>query len=442
MEIRHLRVEAFKSLYELEARFDHVSVVTGPNGAGKSNLVDALVFLSDAYRHNLEFAVSRAGGYENIAHRRTRRAKRPVSFEVEVLVTGEEVSNGNLLHLVPRQQGSRHSWPKNIDLSIRHIFNFHASSQSLRADFELLDERLVVSDGDGVEIVTIAIEAVTRKVTVRPANHPTIEGERLRALTRPFLDEDNAFSWEAWGRTPGSTQLGLTGWRFFNIAGVIVDHIAKIRVFQLSPQLSRTSGVPTPNAELDRFGQNLPGAADHLRKASPKAWTKVKDAMQYLVPGLEDIVIRPTEDRRLAVLFRESGVGRPWHSSEVSDGTIQAFALLVALYDPRASMLVIEEPENAVHPWILRFLLQITLKADRQVLLTTHSPVVIDYVSADTVKLMWMNEGRSQLARFIDLDPDLRPGLLDGSISLYEVYASGYFPQSVPRGLELGGEDL
>jgi predicted ATPase len=442
MEIRHLRVEAFKSLYELEAQFDHVSVITGPNGAGKSNLVDALVFLSDAYRHNLEFAVSRAGGYENIAHRRTRRAKRPVSFEIEVFITADEIFRGGLLHFGSRQRNGRRGWPKNVDLKIRHSFTFHASSQSLRADFELLDERLVVSDDHGNIIVTIDIESVTRNVSVTTAEHPLVQGEALSALTRPFVDEDEPFSWEAWGRTPGSTQLGLTGWRFFNIAGVIVDHIANIRVFQLSPQLSRTSGVPTPNAELDRFGQNLPGAADHLKKASPKAWSEVREAMQYLVPGLEDIVIRPTEDRRLAVLFRESGVGRPWHSSEVSDGTIQAFALLVALYDPRASMLVIEEPENAVHPWILRFLLQITLRADRQVLLTTHSPVVIDYVSAETVKLMWMVEGRSQLARFIDLDTDLRPGLLDGSISLYELYASGYFPQSVPRGLELGGKGL
>lgn len=435
VEITHVKVAAFKSLYDLEADFEHLSVVTGPNGAGKSNLVDALTFLSDVYRHDLEFAVSRAGGYENIAHRRTRRAKRPILFEVEVAVAAAELENGRASYLFRRHTDEE--WPAGVGLRITHGFSLHASSQKLLADFEVLNEWFRVTDDRGRLLADIRRE-LGQELYAQAGKSPHFKKGDLVNLLRPFLDRD--FSWEKWGRAPSETELVVAGFRYFNLTGLLSEHIAGVKVFQLSPHLSRTSGVATPNAELGRYGDNLPGAADNLRRRSPDAWLRVEEAMRAIVPGLNAITIVPTEDRRLAVQFKEKGVGRPWNTAEVSDGTIQTFALLVALFDPRASMLIIEEPENAVHPWILRHILDLTNDAERQILFTTHSPILLDYVDANIVWLMWMREGRSALRRFVDMDPELAGGLVDGTISLFETYVSGYFPETVPRGLSDSGE--
>lgn len=432
MEISRIRVTAFKSLYELEADFDHLTVVTGPNGAGKSNLVDALTFLSDAYRHDLEFAVSRAGGYENIAHRRTRRAKRPISFEVVARLQPTDMANG--VFLFRRRE---EPWPHDVPLNLTHGFSFHASSQKLLADFEVIEEWFKIHDDQGRQLLYMGFRGGEIFSEVR--KHPKLRRTDITDLVRPFLDR--GFNWDQWGRTPGRTELVGTLWRYMNLFGLLSEHVAQLKVFQLSPHLSRTSGVATPNAELGRHGDNLPGAANNLRRRSPKAWERVEDAMRSLIPGLSGITIVPTEDRRLALQFKERGVGRPWNSSEVSDGTIQTFALLVALFDPRASMLIIEEPENAVHPWILRHILEITSTTDRQILFTTHSPVLLDYVDPQIVWLMWMRQGRSALRRFVDMDPDLTEGLVSGKLSLFETYASGYFPEAVPRGLSGLAED-
>lgn len=433
MEIQRVRVSTFKSLYDVEARLDHLSVITGPNGSGKSNLVDALMFLGDTYRHGLEFAVSRAGGYENVAHRKTRRAKKAIAFEVDVAFNTAELNDRTAtgtFYFLRRQDGK--PIPDGIDLIFRHTFGFRASSQKLLADFEVDHEFLSLLTNSGTLLVSIEISRESIAVEWGQLRNSGLKRSDIAALFRPYLDKE--FDWDRWGRKPGRTELSTDFIRFMNVSGFMSDRLENIRVFQLSPHSSRSSGVATPNAELGRHGENLPGAAHNLRRRDSEAWSKIESAMRAVVPGLQSISTIPTEDRRLAVQFREIGVGRAWNASEVSDGTIQTFALLVALFDSRASLLMIEEPENALHPWILRQLLDLATSADKQILFTTHSQVVLDYVDPEIVQLMWMRDGHSQLRPFIDIDPELADGLVSGRLSIFEVYDSGLFKEAVPRG--------
>lgn len=438
MEIQRVRVSTFKSLYDVDARLDHLSVITGPNGSGKSNLVDALMFLGDTYRHGLEFAVSRAGGYENVAYRKTRRAKKAVSFEVDVSLTGADINSPRSYYLLRRHDEKTIS--DDLVLKLRHSFSFRASSQKLLADFEVVHESIqLLSDEDDV---LVHLEVSRQGVDVEWGNlrNSGLKRPDVSAMFRPYLEKE--FDWEKWGRKPGPTELSTDFIRYMNVTAYMADHLDQIRVFQLSPHLSRSSGVATPNAELGRHGENLPGAAHNLRRRDAESWSKIESAMRAVVPGLQSITTIPTEDRRLAVQFRESGVGRAWNASEVSDGTIQTFALLVALFDRRATLLIIEEPENALHPWILRQVLDLAKSADKQILFTTHSQVVLDYVDPEIVQLMWMRKGHSQLRQFIEIDPELAEGLVSGRLSTFEVYDSGLFTEAVPRGfVEVGAED-
>jgi len=40
--IKRLKVKGYKSLRDMEVRFEPLNIIFGPNAAGKSNLVDAL----------------------------------------------------------------------------------------------------------------------------------------------------------------------------------------------------------------------------------------------------------------------------------------------------------------------------------------------------------------------------------------------------------------
>ncbi|NQX33588.1 AAA family ATPase [Herbiconiux sp. VKM Ac-2851] len=430
MQIVGLRVEAFKSLYNFECRLDHFSVITGPNGSGKSNFVDALSFLGDVYRHGLEFAVSHSGGFENIAHRRTRRAKKAIRFSIEVSVSGEDVDrllNDYQMHV----EGREHMTTGRPGVIFKHDFSIKTATQKLLDDFEIAHESVLVLDQRGE--VIFRIDRVENQVHSLRGTSGAFPEDEINSLIRPFGDMKFEESMVMRGMTP--TNLMVSGLYFANVIWLVTSQLSRITVFQLSPHLSRSSGVATPNAALSTHGENLPGAADNLRRRDEDAWLQVNSAMRAILPHLTEIGIVQTEDRRLALQFKERGVGRAWNANEVSDGTIQTVALLVALFDSRNSILIIEEPENAVHPWILRQYLDLCLSmTDRQVLLTTHSPVLLNHVAAPSVSLIWMNEGRSYLSRLIDLSPGVQQQIVAGELSLFDVYDSGVLPQAIPQG--------
>ena len=74
---------------------------------------------------------------------------------------------------------------------------------------------------------------------------------------------------------------------------------------------------------------------------------------------------------------------------------VQALSLLAALHDPRSTFVLIEEPENSVHPWIARsFLDACRTVANKQVLLTTHSPAIIDQLEPESVLVVWREVSR------------------------------------------------
>ena len=73
-------------------------------------------------------------------------------------------------------------------------------------------------------------------------------------------------------------------------------------------------------------------------------------------------------------------------SSGLSEGTLRilAFTLLPSL--PAPKMLILEEPENGIHPKAIEAVLQgLSSMHDTQVLLSTHSPVVVANVPLENL---------------------------------------------------------
>jgi predicted ATPase len=96
------------------------------------------------------------------------------------------------------------------------------------------------------------------------------------------------------------------------------------------------------------------------------------------------------------VLLRKDGVEVP--AALASSGTLVtlAFLTLIHLEEPR-KLLLIEEPENALHPGRLKEIMTllrrpIALRNDCQIVVTTHSPLLLDYVDPAEVRVFLRNE--------------------------------------------------
>ncbi|WP_343973737.1 AAA family ATPase [Kribbella koreensis] len=426
MHITRLRFDAFKSLHRVECNLDGFTVLTGPNNAGKSNLVDGINFLRETFEYGLEIAVARAGGYDNIVYRNGTQES-SVGLGVEVRLTDVEALMYSRRHHRPDSGWDSDGSEYTVELRFTLA---RAGDEQLPSGFVVLDEHITFRDSEGI---------VLRMSRDAEGNVAFRRSARMRGRRTPYADllyplSDNSFVNFIKSRPTRQTFLSLAELRFGGLISEIFERLASSRVFQLSPHQSRQTGVTTPNAHLDRHGTNLPSAADYMRRNSSKSWRRVQTAMRSVLPELEEIKISYTDDKRLALHFQERGKSKAWNANEVSDGTIQVLALFVALFDERSPFLTVEEPENALHPWVLRQFIDLCREAaDKQILLTTHSPVVIDYVPPDALRLVWQRDGKTSVARVTDLNPGLLRLWKDGELRTFDAYDAGLFEEYVPE---------
>jgi len=100
--------------------------------------------------------------------------------------------------------------------------------------------------------------------------------------------------------------------------------------------------------------------------------------------------------------------GRAITANLLSDGTLRFMGLLAALYDPEPpSLLCLDEPEENLHPQLVRLLVSVLHEAAErmQIIVATHSPELISYLeNADDVVVAEAEEGWSTLRRLSQND--------------------------------------
>lgn len=106
----------------------------------------------------------------------------------------------------------------------------------------------------------------------------------------------------------------------------------------------------------------------------------------------------------------------------------------MAAFDPRTPLVVIEEPENSVHPWALRNLVEAfrTASKQKQILLTTHSPILIDQLKPEEVWVVRKPGTETKINPLLSLDPSLKESWGQGKFTLSEYLDSGAVPETVP----------
>jgi predicted ATPase len=408
MRLHRLEIHNYKSLRNVAIEPTPLSVFVGPNASGKTNLSDAIDFLRHIYAWGLEKAVAYKGGYESICYRDSRRSKEPIAFRV--VLEFPEFS-------VVFPYSDKEPEPTVFGL-IDHSFSFKARTAGIPSNFAIVSEQIIYSSRNGSDIFQ------EKRRIIR-------DGERVEGLSDAELEdfwlEQQGGELESSLILPMVESLRRPTKSFESLMG-------SLRVFQLDPRSCRESGVPTPNPDLDRAGRNLPVALDHLKKVFPEEYDAVLTAARRVMPSLEAIETDWTHTRSLALFLKERGIRRHWTSEDVSSGTLQMIALLVAAFDPRIPLVVIEEPENSIHPWALRSLVEAFRLATekKQILLTTHSPILLDQVRPEEVWIVQKPGTETRVDPLLSFDPHLSDSWNQGKYSLSEYLDSGAIPEAVP----------
>jgi predicted ATPase len=438
MNLSTLSIKAFRSLYDVTISPGAFTVLTGPNNSGKTNVAESLDFLGDVHRHGLESAVIRKGGFENIAHRRMRRTRHGIAVFVAIQLDYNDpivrqTCVRGLRDIGRTSEASRRVRELSPVVTLEHSFEIRAAAERIGSDFSVVEERLVIR-GETTETPSRELARLERAGDDIRLRKPRASQQPLwQGLVEPLADPGFARFIKENVRPVDLAFSQISFWN--SLLRTVESSLSRTSVFQLAPPEARRAGIPTPNPELERHGGNLPALVRNMQMNDPDSWKQVFDAMLRIVPTLEAIQWDFTSDLRLTLKFVERGVGRAWSSQEISDGTIQSLAMFCALHDRRSPLTIIEEPENSVHPWIIRTFVDVCRDvAEKQVILTTHSPALLNYLRPSEIMVVWRQKGQTHVAPLADIEPDIEELWESGKARLFEFLDSGWLLQTRPEG--------
>ena len=192
----------------------------------------------------------------------------------------------------------------------------------------------------------------------------------------------------------------------------------------LTPQIRGT--LPAKKSfVLEWDGSNLPQVLLSLKTERPKTFTAIEDILKHAIPEIEELLTPLTENAETYVAVREKGFRDAFDYHQLSDGTLRLLAYVTAM-NLDADLLCFEEPENFVHPQLLRLLVEILKKSDRQVILSTHSLYFLDFVEPEDLIIVEKEEGKTKVRRIEEENAKKRiKALLEEGIPLGEAYYSG-----------------
>jgi predicted ATPase len=192
-----------------------------------------------------------------------------------------------------------------------------------------------------------------------------------------------------------------------------------------------TRGQPEagPQHRLAKTGDNLPNVVQYLAEQHPDRLESIFQALRRRVPRLDRVVAEPMPDGRLLLQIKDAPFEQPILSRFASDGTLKMLAYLIVLYDPEPAQFIgIEEPENYLHPRLLRELAEECRAASErsQLLVTTHSPFFVNGVRAKELRVLYRDErGFTQVVRASDVTGI--SSFVDAGAALGDLWLEGHF---------------
>lgn len=393
----------FRSLRYVHRSLAPFHVLVGPNASGKTTFLDVVGFMSDFVREGLDAAIQeRTQNLQDLFWKRggdsfelavevrfpeARRDRLPdpdfslIRYELVVGIDPETKEN-----CVVAERGLLKKAPRPEPATPRSLFP-HAAKEpdTLLTPDKAAGKRVVLSKKPGKNV---NYSSETYGESGKGWVIPFKLGPQRSALAS-LPDDERKFPVATW---------------FKEFLGTGIQRLT------LNSLLIRRASPPGQVRGFKPDGSNLPWVVHDLKQHHPN---RARDWLEHVRTALPEIESIDTQERaddrhRYLTVTYQGGITVP--SWVVSDGTLRLLALtLIAYLSAPASAYLIEEPENGIHPRAVETLLQsLSCVYDSQVLVATHSPIILSSVEASNVLCFAKgSDGATDIVRG-DQHPNLR----------------------------------
>lgn len=377
MKLKQIRVDGYKNLINCVVELGDFNVLVGPNNSGKSNLLEALHVLSlisfggpdDKKRILGGFTLRPSVGFSS-SHLIVHKDK-----PITIGVTFEEVVDDIL-------------WIADYDVTIR----------------------CSLSEDEKGTIVSELLTAKTHGRSGRKTNYISRKEGLFSILTRSGrkkehrITQDNSCLSALPSLYPDPKELPQELLEFYRA----IELLARTPIFVLSPsELRRQMDKETPIGDFWVSGFDIDSVLDSIKEEGAYYELfreSICDIMALESVNLHvDVKKTPSKkkegngaEKRIRCVFVERRGDRPSLIEEYSDGTLVIAAILAALCykKRRGPILCLEELETCLHPAALEKLLRFLQDHSDKwpVLITTHSPYVLNGVNPEDVNVAVVDE--------------------------------------------------
>ena len=422
--ISRISIKNFKSIVSASCRLGEFNVLVGANGSGKSNLIKCLDFVSDITKTDLGRAVNIHGGFEGIIPKKYSRKeynrkrieidydfkmpsipvkgnKQPDYFTVN---HGFELANtktyparvmNEWLHMekirslalfisTGLKEGVKKDEVDNDDTSFfvsrgsqgAIDFNVYPNYDSLTNEQWLEWFNLQYLRDKNVNIKEI-LDIIKRRSRVRGEEGQYLDKRKENNLRKYHTFTDPSF--------PFLLDNTAQFYGFSNLLG-------GIRRYDLVLSNLRSEQKVDTSNQLSADGNNVPTILRDF--VSDPSWkpslNRIIDSFSAIAPHINGMEAKDLRTGKEFIEFIEEQTGRGVESWESSDGSLRALSIMLAVEShPRLGTVLIEEPEQNLHPWAIRTLVahlkEVAKERSLQVIITTHSQQVLEVIDPENL---------------------------------------------------------
>jgi predicted ATPase len=192
------------------------------------------------------------------------------------------------------------------------------------------------------------------------------------------------------------------------------DAIRNMRSLELlSPHLLRKRSR-TQDKDIGAGGEKLSGFLSQLKAEQRE---ELQHLLQVFYPRLTSFRVATVKGGWKRLVISESyeqansagSIEIETEANQLNDGLLRILAILAqSITAQNGSLLLLDEVENGINPEIIEKLVDILVNSPMQVIITTHSPMILNYLDDDiarkAVQFVYKSPaGQTQIRRFFDI---------------------------------------
>jgi predicted ATPase len=371
LSLQSFRLKNFKAVRDSSSiKFTPLTVFIGNNGSGKSSIIEGLEMLHTIVIADLDTAMAPWRDFRDIL-------------------------NKAVSHRLEDKPGQRarpyHTNPISLDLrsSLEDRINVRYS--------------LEITDGPGSNDLFIKQETLNQRKGRNIPSFDFARDDRGYVTGKYVVDEEEFID----ARLPdGTSLLNLVSSHLpYDIP--LKDFIRNWQFVSLMPQnmgSERRQNLTTSHIKLEKDGSNIAEYLLDIKRRDPQAFEGIINTLQLVLPYSQDLQVALRSELERTVYLQLTEENFKVSGWLLSTGTLRILALLALLRHPEPPpLIIIEEIENGLDPSSVNLMVneirEATESGKTQIILTTHSPYLLDQLLLDHIILVERVEGQPVFRR-------------------------------------------